>query len=69
MRILVLDHQFLSDMAEREQRDIRFHHVFDSTIMMIEKCTVAVKDKKSGDGIFFMNLPMVVGEKIFIHGR
>ena len=55
-------------MADREQREIRFHHVFDSTIMMIEKCTVAVKDKRSGEGIFFMNLPIVVGEKIFILG-
>lgn len=35
---------------------------------MIQRCTVAVKDKRRGDGIVFMNLPMVVGEKIFIHG-
>ena len=67
--ILVLEHQFLTDMADRKQREVRFHHVFDSSIMMIEGCTVAVKQNESRYGIFFMNLPMVVGEEIFIHRK
>lgn len=64
---MVLEHQFLTDMTDREEREIRFHHVFDSSIMMIQRCTVAVKDKTSTDGICLMNMPM--GEKIFILGE
>lgn len=36
---------------------------------MMERCTVAVHDKTSGDGIFYMNFPIIMGENIFICGK
>lgn len=35
----------------------------------MERCTVAVHDKTSGDGIFYMNFPMIMGQNIFICGK
>lgn len=47
---------------------IRFHEVCDPEIIMDETYTTAKQTKPYGDGMFFMNRPLKLEEKIHIYG-
>ena len=53
-------------LISAEDQEIKFHHTYDSSLVMIEKCTIAFKAWIEGNGICFMSRPIVTGEKIFI---
>lgn len=51
-----------------EIEHLRFHEVCDPEIMMHDNNTTAIQSKPYGGGMFFMNRPMKVQEKIHIYG-